>query len=56
LECGLIIGKYPNMECCSIGPYITNAHTPDEALHVETVLPFYTILKDTISRFAKNFK
>jgi len=54
LECGLIIGRYPDMQCVSIGPLITNAHTPDEALHVETTAPFYAILKNTISSFAVN--
>jgi len=56
LECGLIIGRYPDMECVSIGPLITNAHTPDEALHIDTVSPFYNVLKDTLIRFARFYK
>jgi hypothetical protein len=28
LECGLIQGRYPNIDCVSIGPTILDAHTP----------------------------
>jgi len=45
LECGLLKGRYPNLDCVSIGPTIKNAHSPDEQLELATVGPFYDWLK-----------
>eukprot|EP01130_Rhizamoeba_saxonica_P003617 TRINITY_DN1510_c0_g1_i1.p1 TRINITY_DN1510_c0_g1~~TRINITY_DN1510_c0_g1_i1.p1 ORF type:complete len:344 (+),score=101.53 TRINITY_DN1510_c0_g1_i1:756-1787(+) len=56
LECGLLIGRYPDMQAVSIGPTIENAHTPDEALYVDSVLPFYNVLKETLRDFAEENK
>mmetsp|Transcript_49587 Transcript_49587/g.124683 ORF Transcript_49587/g.124683 Transcript_49587/m.124683 type:complete len:520 (-) Transcript_49587:44-1603(-) len=49
LECGLIIGNYPNMECVSIGPEIHDAHTPDEALLIPSLGRFYELLKASLA-------
>lgn len=38
LECGLFSEKYPNLDMVSFGPTLRNVHTPDEALHIPTVL------------------
>ena len=41
LESGLIVDKYPSAKVVSVGPDITGAHSPDEALFVATVEPCY---------------
>jgi dipeptidase D len=50
LECGFIKGKYPAMECVSIGPDIRGAHSPDERCNVESVARFYRLLVDVLGR------
>ncbi len=50
LECGLIQGRYPALDCVSTGPYIADAHSPDEKLHVPTVEPWYRWLRATIEK------
>lgn len=37
LECGLIMGKYPNLQIVGYGAKITNAHSPDEGVSVASV-------------------
>lgn len=53
LECGLFLGKYPHIECTSIGPHITNPHTPNERLKIDSVLPFYKSLTGTLAELSK---
>jgi len=53
LECGLIQGRYPNMDCVSIGPQIDHAHSPEEQLLIPSVEPFYNWLKETITMLGK---
>lgn len=53
LECGLFMGVYPNIECTSIGPHITNPHTPNERLKISSVLPFYKSLLGTLAELGK---
>jgi len=53
LECGLIQGRYPNMDCVSIGPTIVDAHSPDERIRVSSVAPFYEWLKESIIQISK---
>jgi len=48
LECGWIQKRYPEMQCVSVGPLIHDAHTPDEALKIDTVAPFYDWLKESL--------
>ncbi|MGI6219730.1 MAG: aminoacyl-histidine dipeptidase [Bacteroidaceae bacterium] len=38
LECGLIGKKYPGMEMISIGPTLRGVHTPEEKLHIPSLL------------------
>ena len=37
LECGLIGGKYPDMDMVSFGPTIHGAHAPGERVEVASV-------------------
>ena len=53
LECGLIMDKYPDMDCVSIGPHIKGAHSTDERLELSTVKPFYDWLCETVARIAQ---
>jgi len=56
LECGLIQGRYPQMDCTSIGPLIEAAHSPDERLKIDTVEPFYNWLRTSIINIAQATK
>mmetsp|Transcript_30067 Transcript_30067/g.70757 ORF Transcript_30067/g.70757 Transcript_30067/m.70757 type:complete len:120 (-) Transcript_30067:13-372(-) len=48
LECGLIQGRYPDLQCVSIGPVIEHAHSPDEQLLIPSVGRFYALLLETL--------
>lgn len=50
LECGLIGEKYPGMDMISIGPEITGAHSPDEAIEVKSVEKFWDLTLDVLKR------
>ena len=52
LECGIILAKYPKMDCISIGPTIHGAHSTDEQLKISSVYPFYQWLRETVCRVA----
>lgn len=52
LECGLIMEKYPDMDCISIGPTILHAHSTDEKIDLRTVADFYQWLRETVTRIA----
>ncbi|PRP83941.1 aminoacyl-histidine dipeptidase [Planoprotostelium fungivorum] len=56
LECGLIQGRYPDMDCTSIGPLIEAAHSPDERLKIDTVEPFYNWLRTSVVNIAESTK
>mmetsp|Transcript_95173 Transcript_95173/g.116523 ORF Transcript_95173/g.116523 Transcript_95173/m.116523 type:complete len:587 (+) Transcript_95173:62-1822(+) len=56
LECGLIMDKYPNIDCISIGPTILGAHSTDERLEIDTVLPFYNWLRETVQLISDKTK
>lgn len=44
LECGIIGSKYPGMDMVSLGPDITNVHSPDEAVSISSVERTYDFL------------
>lgn len=48
LECGIIGGKYPEMEMVSFGPTIRGAHSPDEKVGVSSVQKFWGFLKNIL--------
>ena len=45
LECGIIGGKYPDMDMVSFGPTIHGAHAPGEAVEVASVEKCWRLLK-----------
>lgn len=53
LECGEIISKYPHMEAVSIGPTIRNPHSDTELCEVDTVPPFYEVVKGIVLELAQ---
>jgi len=53
LECGFIIGKYPNLDCVSIGPFIEDAHTPEERLFIPSLERFYNLLRQSVETLGK---
>ena len=48
LECGIIGGKYPNLDMISFGPTIRFPHSPDEKVEVASVGKFYDFLVATL--------
>jgi len=53
LECGLLIEKLGgNIDVISFGPTITGAHSPDERVDADTVLPFYELVTDILAEYA----
>lgn len=50
LECGIIGGKYPELDMISIGPTMRFPHSPDEQVNIATVEKFYKFLVFTLSK------
>ncbi len=50
LECGLFVGRYPNIEAISIGPTIRYPHSPDEKIEIETVEKVWDFLLETLKQ------
>ena len=48
LECSVILGKYPHLDVVSLGPTMKSPHTTTERLLIETVEPFWLLLKKTL--------
>lgn len=44
LECGLFLEKYPNLDMISIGPDMTDVHSPDEKMKISSVGKFWNFL------------
>jgi dipeptidase D len=53
LECGIIGEKYPAMDMVSFGPLIEFPHSPDERVNIDTVEPFFTVLRATLSHLGR---
>ncbi|MCE8052708.1 aminoacyl-histidine dipeptidase [Halomonas daqingensis] len=52
LECGILAGKYPNLEMISFGPSIRGAHSPDERVELDSVVEFWDLLRALIEDLA----
>jgi dipeptidase D len=52
LECGLIMGKNPDILAISIGPTIQHPHSPSERMLVDSVPRFYKLLAGVIEKMA----
>lgn len=48
LECSIILGKYPHLDVVSLGPTLRSPHTTNERALIETVEPFWALLKKTL--------
>ncbi len=44
LECGLFLEKYPTLDIISIGPDMTDVHSPDEKMKISSVGKFWDFL------------
>ncbi|HMM16860.1 MAG TPA: beta-Ala-His dipeptidase, partial [Petrimonas sp.] len=44
LECGLFLEKYPRLDMISIGPDMTDVHSPDEKMNIPSVGKFWDYL------------
>lgn len=53
LECGILSGKMPELDCISICPDITDMHTPRERLHIASTQRTWTLLLETLKRLTK---
>ena len=53
LECGIIGGKYPDMDMVSFGPTIRGAHAPGEAVEVCSVERCWQFLGDVLAAIAR---
>ncbi len=49
LECGLFLEKYPDLDIISFGPTITDAHSPDEQINIQSTRKFWDLLTDVLS-------
>lgn len=51
LECGIIGAKQPGMEMISIGPTIQYPHSPDERLHLPSLLKTVAFVTDLLASY-----
>ncbi|WP_104204318.1 aminoacyl-histidine dipeptidase [Billgrantia saliphila] len=52
LECGILAGKYPQLDMISFGPSIRGAHSPDERAELDSVSEFWRLLRGLIEDLA----
>lgn len=52
LECGIIGEKYAGVDMISFGPTIENAHSPDEAVNIQSVEKFWQFLREMLASYA----
>lgn len=50
VECGLLSDKLPGLDCVSIGPDLTEIHTPRERMHIASVGRTWNLLTETLRR------
>eukprot|EP00933_Yihiella_yeosuensis_P071191 TRINITY_DN7938_c4_g1_i1.p1 TRINITY_DN7938_c4_g1~~TRINITY_DN7938_c4_g1_i1.p1 ORF type:complete len:351 (+),score=56.62 TRINITY_DN7938_c4_g1_i1:33-1055(+) len=53
LECGSLKQTEPHLDCCSIGPLIMNAHSPDERINIASGGRFVKWLQAILESLAK---
>ncbi len=54
LECGLLGGKYPDMEMISFGPTLNSPHSPDERANIESSKKFFDYLVAALESMPEN--
>ena len=50
LECGILSGKMPGLDCISFGPDLTDIHTPRERLHIASTERTWRLMLETLKR------
>ena len=50
LECGILSGKMPDLDCVSLGPDVVNVHTPQERLRIGSTWRTWALLRETLRR------
>lgn len=50
LECGILAGKIPELDCVSIGPNLQNVHTAEESMDIMSVGRVWTYLLEILKR------
>ncbi|MDR3299536.1 MAG: beta-Ala-His dipeptidase [Candidatus Accumulibacter sp.] len=53
LECGILRGKYPEMDVLSFGPTIRGAHVPGESVDIGSVERCWRLLREILAALAK---
>lgn len=54
LECGALLRSHPGLDCCSIGPRICDAHSPDERICVASGVRYILWLRRTLESMARD--
>ena len=50
LECGILSGKMPGLDCISFGPDLNDIHTPAERLHIASVARTWDLTVETLKQ------
>lgn len=50
LECGILSGKMPQLDCISYGPDLTDIHTPRERLHIASTGRVWALTLEALRR------
>ena len=50
LECGLLSGKLPGLDCVSIGPDLEDIHTPRERMSIPSVQRIWAFVTEVLHR------
>lgn len=50
LECGILAGKIPDLDCVSIGPDLQNVHTAEESMDIESVGRVWAYLLEVLNQ------
>lgn len=50
LECGILAGKIPDLDCVSIGPDLQNVHTAEESMDIESVGRVWAYLLEVLTQ------
>ncbi len=53
LECGILSGKMPHLDCISIGPDLPNIHTPRERLYIQSTGRIWRLLLETLRQLTE---
>lgn len=53
LECSWFYKKNPALDMISVGPTLTGVHSPDEKLHLATVVPHVKLLMEVLMKLKK---